>query len=272
MKKFLTIAAILLVVGFVVAKNRQMCSYVCTTSKMLTKHLKGSVSPEFEIERLKGEIASLEADVDRMIREEANLSVDLRDSKTDLGKKEAAVVKTREGLKAFAEKVKANPDKGFVFTNTSYTPVVASSKLKADYDLFKSQEKSVESLRNLISTKEKQLNTFKTQRDQIKTMKQTFEAQLDQLAADWITLKNESPSANVSFDTSRIAMIEEGLKNLKHKVDVETEYDRLKNSQQSSKSTPPAATNQIDPDTVLNAIEQSTGDKSTVKTPAPVQD
>jgi len=272
MRKFLTIAAILLVVGFVVAKNRQMCSYVCTTSKMISKQFKGSVSPEFEIERLKGEIASLDADVDRMIQDEATLSVDLKYDKQNLAKSEGSLAETREGLKAFAEKVKANPAASFVFANTSYTPVVAGSKLKASYDLFKSQEKSIESLRNLVAAKEKQLNTLKTQRQQIATMKLTYQAQVDQLAADLTVLKNETPSAVANFDNSRIAMIEDGIKNLKREVEIKGVALAIKNGLPGSAPAQPAATNQIDPDTVLNAIEQSTGDKSTVKTPAPVQD
>jgi len=265
MKRFLTIAAVLLVVGFLVAKNRQMCSYVCTTSKMITKQFKGNLSPEFEIDRLKGEIANLDGDVDRMIQEEATLSVDLKYDKQTLTKSEGNLAKTREGLKAFAEKVKANPDKVFVFTNTTYTPVIASAKLKTEYDLFKSQEKSVESLKNLVAAKEKQLNNLKTQRQQLETVKLTYQAQVDQLAADWTILKNDTPAvAAANFDSSRIALIEEGLKNLKRKVDIDTEAATIKHGLPSAAPAQPAATNQFDPDTVLNALDPA-ADKSTVK-------
>jgi hypothetical protein len=59
MKRFLTIAAILLVVGLVVAKNTRVSSYMCTLAKKVQNNMQANVSPEFEIERLDMEIERL---------------------------------------------------------------------------------------------------------------------------------------------------------------------------------------------------------------------
>jgi len=272
MKRFLTIAAILLVVGFVVAKNRQMCSYVCTTGQMLTKQLKGSVSPEFEIERLKNEIAKLDGDVDRLIQDEATLTVDLKEYRADLAKKETALAKTEESLLTFAKEVKSNPDKGFVFTKASYTPVTAKKKLADDFDLYKSQKGSVQSLKNLIGAKEKQYNSLLTHRTKIATQKLTYQAQLDQLSADWATLKNDTNASTPNFDSTRFAQIEQGLKDLKRKVEIEKTVLELKNGMAPPQQDVQVEVgNQIDPDTVLSAIQNQPADK-TVKTTPPQND
>jgi len=273
MKRFLTIAAILLVVGFVVAKNRQMCSYVCTTSKMLTKQFKGSVSPEFEIERLKGEIANLTGDVDRLIQEEATLKYDLTVDQAKTKEKEADLAKTEASLKAFAEAVKTNADKSFSFTNTSFTPVTANSKLKADYKLYQEQKKAVEYLKKGAASKEKQYNSVKIQREKIFTTQQTYKAQLEQLASDWATLKNETNSTSPDFDANRFTQIEDALNNLKRKVEIEKTVIELKNGQPTPQhNSQTEVGNQLDPDTVLNAINNPPADKSSVKTTTPQND
>jgi len=272
MKKFLTIAAILLVVGFVVAKNRQMCSYVCTSAKVLSKQLKGSVSPEFEIERLKGEIAKLDGDVDQLIQDEATLTVDLKEKRAKLAQDETKLAQTEESLLNFAKEVKANPDKGFVFTKASYTPVTAKNKLAYDFDHYKSLKGSVQSLKNLISSKEKQYNSVLTHRTKIATLKQTYQAQLDQLAADWALLKSDNNSETPNFDNNRFTMIEEGIKNLKRKVDIESVAAGIKAETNKTAPAPQVEVNQLDPDTVLNTIQNQPADKSSVKTTTPQND
>ncbi len=265
MKKILIIAAVVLLVGFVVAKNKHWSSYVCTASKMVSSQFKNNVSPEFEIERLKGEIARLDGDVERMIQDEANLSVDLKDLKRGLDKAKNQLNNTEKTLLDFAKDVKANPDKNFVFLKTTYTPVASKKKLTDDYELYKSLKASVQSKENLVAARQNELDTLKTQRETIVTQKLTFQAQLDQMDADWRTLKNDSHSTSPNFDTSRFTSIEEGLRNLKHKVDVEKEVIGIKSGMPTAKSTQPSVPNHVDPDTVLNAIQNPGSAPSTAE-------
>jgi len=268
MKKLLVAAAILLVVGFVVAKNRHVCSYVSTGCKMMSCQFKNSLSPEFEIERLRGEIAKLDTEVDRLIQDEATLAVDLKGYRSDLVAKETALARSEESLLNFAKEVKANPDKGFVFVKTSFAPTTAKKKLADDFDLYKSQKASVQSLKNLVAAKEKQYTTLVNQRTKIATTKLTFQAQLDQLAADYATLKNDSNSSSPNFDANQITLIEKGLKDLKRKVDIESYIAEKKaDTVNTNGVTMPEVGNNVDPDVVLDAITNPGTEKSTVKTP-----
>lgn len=268
MKRLVLIAAILGIVGLVVAKNTHLSSCIYTVTKMAEKQLKGSISPEFEIERLKNEIARLDSDVDRLIQQEAEMAVDLDSFKNKLKGREETLKQTKVNLVEFATKVK-NSDSGFQFINVSYTPVTANKKLAADFQLYQSQEASVQSLRNLIAAKEKQYNSLVHKRNTFVTQKQTFQANVEQLEADWAELKNESNAPVSSFDTDRVAMIETGINELKRTIAIKQKEAEIRSEIPSFATSPAEATEpQIDPDVVLNALQNSAqNDNVAVATP-----
>lgn len=264
MRKFITIAAILLVVGLVVARNTRVSSYVCTAAKNIQKHMQANISPEFEIERLDMEIERLKGDVNDLVNQEAVLSVDLSELKQNLESKEKTLAKSEETLLAFANKVKENSNSNFQFVSHTYTPVAAKKKLADDYELYQSQKASVKSMRNLVTAREQQLTTLRNQRQKIVTQQATYKAKLDQLAADWTLLKNEVNSSPASVDNNRFKSIEEGLKQLNRQVEIEKRKADIHGENHSiSGGAAVEVGPQIDPDFVLNAI-RNPGDEKTI--------
>lgn len=255
MKRIITTGAILLAVFALFASNRHIRSYVCTMKNMAVHQMKGNVSPEFEINRLQDEIRNLDSDLPGMVDSLAALDYEIKQGKAKLEKAQTALASHEKGLLEFAQTVKEKGKTQFVFASQKYTPVTGNQKLARDFALFNSLKATVESQQKLLAAQEQRFQVKFDQVSKIKEQKQAFETQLTQLATELELLKNEPNVCQTNFDSSRIALIQEGLANLKRQVGkLQSKKDIYEKLGMTTETGPVTSEPAIDPDVVLDAI------------------
>jgi chromosome segregation ATPase len=267
MKKLVTIAAILVLVGLVVANKHNVKKMIgCPLSQMCCKQN----APEDEIQKLQDEITQLDSQMDTLIKEEARLHVDIKALKAKIPAKEKAFGTAKESLVGFAQAVKENKGKGFEFTNHTYTLVSAQKKLEKDFQLYNSLEAELKSLKNSLTAKEKHYNTLVDQRKNLVTTKLTFQATLDKLSADWAQLKSETSASTPGTDANKLKEIQASLDKLAYEIQVKTEEHTIRNEIAGTPGTPQIEPpSDINADAVLSKIQgnEQKNNTQTVKTP-----
>jgi len=254
-KKF-TIGAILLGVVVLFAGSPLLRSYVKSAWHQTVCKMKGNIPAEFEIERLKGEIAQLDQEVPQLVTALAEMSYDLDNQKKQLQTVQGKLKAHTERLVDFAKAVKNNPNTQFVFAKQSFAPTEANKKLADEYKTFNTMKTIAEGKEKLVAAREKQFKIKLDQVNRIRQQKQEFELQLTNLETELALVKHQPGTPEKAFDNSRITLIEEGLKNLTRQVGIAKKESELKIMLGTgTDNAGPAAGPQIDPDVVLNAIQ-----------------
>jgi hypothetical protein len=277
MKKFLIIAAVVLGIGtFVIARNPVMRSYCSAVWHTCQAQVKGNVTPEFEIERLKLEIAKLDQEIPNLVNDLAVMDQD------EIQPLNARVTASQKNLKAreqtlleFAKVVKSNPSSDFEFAKVKYTSARANDKLAEDFAWYQSLKAQVQGQEKLLAAKQQQ---YKIKYDQVTKIRQTkegFELKLTQLETDLALVRAEEATGNgvteAKFDNSRITLIQDGLKNLQRQVNIMKKKTELLHEIAPAPGTPTSAAPKLDPDVVLQAIQHPAAEKSNVQTVSPEQ-
>jgi hypothetical protein len=109
----------------------------------------------------------------------------------------------------------------------------------------------------------------------IKQTKDAFELKLTQLETDLALIRAEEATGNgvteAKFDNSRITLIQDGLKNLQRQVNIMKKKTELLHEIAPTQGTPTSTAPKLDPDIVLQAIQNPPADKSAVQTVSPQQ-
>lgn len=276
MKRLLTIAAVLLITSLVVASNTEVASYVCTGLKLLAKQATPVVSPEFEVERLKLEIAKLDNEVPRMVNSLATMyKDDIEPLKAKVNQNQKKLKNHETVLLEFAKVVKGNNSPEFVFEKLTYTTSKANEKLTQDFAIYQSLKATVQGQEKLLAAKEKQYSVKLDQVAKIRLTKQEFETKLTQLETDLALLRSNQASGSATeadFDNERITLIQNGLKGLQREIGIlqhtQTINDQIAPAAAKTSASPTPA---IDPDVVLNAIQNPGEAKSSVNSVTPQQ-
>jgi chromosome segregation ATPase len=255
MKRTLTIGTIVLALVALFATNRHIRSYLHSAKNIAFTQLKGNISPEFEINRLQDEIRNLDSDLPGMVDSLAALDYDIKQNKAKLEKAQTALASHEKTLLEFAETVKAKGKTQFTFLDQKFTPTTGNKKLARDFALYNNLKATVESQQKLLTAQEQRFQVKFDQISKIKEQKQAFETQLTQLATELELLKNNSNGCEPAIDNSRIALIQEGLANLKRQVGkLQSKHDLYEKLGMTTENAPVNSDPAIDPDVVLNAI------------------
>jgi len=217
MKKTITLLVAGAVALVVLAKTTNVPSYVRTAWKQVKNETKASVPTKFEIERIRTEIASLDNDVNQMIRPVAEYKVAIDRLRKEVDKSEASVDSQRKVLLGVTEDLKKG-EKKISYGDKTFTAEQVKSQLTRDFDSFKRVEANLNAQRKLLESKESALKQSQEQLVQVLSKKKDYELRLAQLEAENETLAMTSVGTEVRFDPSRAASIEQSLRDLEDRI------------------------------------------------------
>jgi len=234
---------ILGVIGFVAVSalgGTKLASYIRSEWREARERAEANIPPEKELARIRNEIKELDRDIVKVIGQlaEQNVAVDnLKAQNAETAKKQEATLKSLklrgEALKAREEALK-NAQGHVTFGNRTVNIADATKELNADTKALEQDANAYKKAQDTLAANQATLATRVKVRDSVKQNLEAMQSQkgelaaaADELEAQLVALKAEQTRSKYQTDDTRLAKIKEDIRNLKTKLDVEKEKNRL---------------------------------------------
>jgi peptidoglycan hydrolase CwlO-like protein len=192
-------------------------SYAGTAWNKVRTSAGKQVPIEFEIDRLKNEVAKLIPDMkkNRLLVAEEMVAIDNL-------KEEITTTRGRlDEQKAVLLKLSKDVDSGeslFIYNGVSYKRERILEKLSRDLDSCKRAESELASKQQLLEAKERALDAARQQLSTIRDQKQELEVQIAQLEAEVKTVRLAQSKCKFQVDDSRLSEIKKSLGELRSRL------------------------------------------------------
>jgi len=220
MFKKLAIGTLIAVAAVTVLSYTKLGSYASTAWTKARVSAKKQVPIEFEIDRLKNEVAQLIPDMKRnrsLIAEEMvavdNLKEEIATTRTKLDSQKTVLLKLSKDVEG--------GEQTFVINHQSYPRARVIEKLSRDLESFKRCEAELKSREQMLEAKERSLDAARQQLVTMRDQKQELEVQIAQLEADLKTVRLAQTRCKFQVDDSRLTEIKRSLADLKTRLKVE---------------------------------------------------
>jgi chromosome segregation ATPase len=258
MKKTVALVAAGLVALVVLAKTTNVGSYVCTAWSQAKHAAKAQVPTKFEIERIRHEIASLDHDLDRMIRPIAEHKVTVERLRQEIAEKDTKLADQKKVLLDATTAVKTSGKKELVYNGKAYPVEQVKAQIARDFEAYKRAEATLAAKRQSLESKEATLRAAQEKLQAFISMKREFEVQLTQLEAEHeINLAN-AVGNDIKIDTTRASSIAAALAELKTTIQTDTVQIEMEKGVRAAGSVPlnqPQATVGVDLDAIQAHLE-----------------
>lgn len=182
------------------------------------------VKPEFELARIRDQIAELTPDMHRNISKIAEQMVEVKTLETKVVDLQDKLVRYKGELKVLTDAVENNTTLvSSTGRQVKVTPLIVKDKVRT----CKNVERELQTSQSILDAKQKgldaareQLAVMKQQREELKVMAENFEAELQ-------TLKLEQTRTKIKLDDSRLAEIKQSFDKLRARIDVEKKKAEL---------------------------------------------
>jgi chromosome segregation ATPase len=193
-------------------------SYVRTAIHRLRDTTKSMTSPEFDIDRARGEIASLEPAIKDNIENwaRAQTEVEALDReivaiRTNLGTEKQKMLTMRESLNTGDLKLAGN---------VSYTADEVKTELKHRWDHFKQVSDLLKDKEDTLKAKQKAVIAAKEQLTQMAAAKQVLATKLAGIEARLKMIQTTKESNEFNFDDSALARAKASVSDLEKRLDI----------------------------------------------------
>ena len=265
MLKKLGIAAVIVVAAFVALRTTKLGSYAGTAWSKIRAGANNQVPVEFELDRIRHEVAQLVPDMKKhlsVIAEEMvaidNLREEISVTRDRLENQKAAVARMAQDLKnKELQKISYN--------GRDYSRTRISEKLTRDLASCKLCEAELKSKEQLLEAKERSLEAAREQVATIKEQKRHLEVQIAKLEADVKTVRLAQTKSKFQFDDSRLAEIKRSIADISNRLKVETRTLELEGQFANDPTVHVEQTAKPVTDVVREAEEYLNGDKGETK-------
>jgi chromosome segregation ATPase len=234
-KKILVVGAVGLLAAAVLTQTK-VGSYLSHQWNRAERHMESKIPPEEEIERIKGEVASLDKDINKAKGSLAEENVEVR----YLGKRVAdlrvVTEKSRSAVEARGRTLKDAGDSKLVkWENQSIDVNKAKERLASEVANHKALEKEFKAKETMLAVREQtrimaeqHLQALITQKSELETAVVEIEALIKQAKVEQVQSKFQN-------DGTRMAQVKEDLAKLRKRIDIQREKLHLsKNLDRSS--------------------------------------
>jgi peptidoglycan hydrolase CwlO-like protein len=215
------LAAVLAVAGlFVLSMVGFKASHVTTAWNKLRGNIKNQVPIEFEIERLRTEVAQLGPEMSKHVSVIAQehvavegLKKEIESTRDKLTGQEAALRQMSRDLESGVTSIKYN--------GRDYTPERIAKKLEQDFTSFQRAQAELKSKEKLLEAKEKALENAREQMNAMKALKQDMELELAALEAEVKALRVAQTNDKFHLDDSKLSQCKATLVEIRNRLNVE---------------------------------------------------
>jgi chromosome segregation ATPase len=237
MKKILIIGLIV-VAGVFLLRKTSVCSYAGTLWSRVRTETKNQVPIKFELDRIRHEIASMDADIRNMLSPIAENMAAVKRLKRDIETTRSRLAEQKDSLLTMTKDLDGNP-RFITYGSEQYSAERIRQKLDRDFASYKRCESKLKSQETLLDAKERSLSATREQLNKVITKRREFEVRLAQLEADEETLQiARIGSRGIQLDDSRATEIEAALAEIERRHDVQREELELMNGPLASDIIP----------------------------------
>lgn len=225
MLKKLCFAGLLTGAGLIAFGATGLSSYTNTAFQKVKGTFKNQVPVEFQIDRVRQEVAQLVPDMKKnlgVIAEEMvavqNLREDIRDTRLSLKQQKDRIVAMTNDLESGHELI--------VYDGREYSSTRIKERLARDFASYQLCEKELKSKEQILEAKERSLDMARKQLGSMREQKRDLEVQIAQLEAELKTVRLQQTKSKFELDDSRLAQIKGSLAEIRNRLKVEqTEAD-----------------------------------------------
>lgn len=219
MFKKIGIVALVVVAGLFLLNKTDLGSYAGTAWKKIRTSTKGAVPPEFEIERLKNEIAQLVPDMKRNVKVVADEMVAVERLRSEVAETRTELAKKKDYVLAMKSELEKNKNATTVsFRGQEYASTRIKEKLAREWDAYKRGEDGLKSKEQLLVAKEEAVDIAREQLSAMRAKKEQLEVDVARLEAELKTLRLAQTRSNFQLDDSRLARINSAMANVRDQI------------------------------------------------------
>lgn len=218
-RKF-AIAGATVVGGLMLLNWAGLNSYWSTAVHNIRTHLKHQVPLEFEIQRVRNEIAQLGPDMKEKCRSIAEEMVAIDNLKEEIKVTEANLKQQKDNVRAMAQALETGVQT-VSFDHRDYSAHRLSERLSRDVNACKRCEKEVAAKRAQLEAKENGLAAARERLETVRTEKEELEAQVDRLEADLKTVQAAQARSKFQYDDSKLSQCKQTLQEIRNRLNVE---------------------------------------------------
>jgi peptidoglycan hydrolase CwlO-like protein len=220
MIKKIAFAAGLVAVGLLVLHVTGLSSYPATAFGKLKKSVKQQVPLEFEIERLRHQVAQLVPDMRKHLSSIAEEMATIDALKEEITQTRANLAKQKENILAMTREVESGASTVSI-KGREYGIARIREKLERDFASYQHCESELKTREKLLEAKEKSLDAARDQLGTMKTQKQELEVQVAQLEAELKTIRVAQSRNKFQIDDSSLAKCKTTLAEIRNRLKVE---------------------------------------------------
>lgn len=220
MFKKIGFAVVALAVGFFAVHASGLSSYTSTAWSKARNNLKNQVSLEFEIERVRNEVAQLVPDMKKNLSAIAEEMVAVENLQKEIAGTKAALAQQKENILTMTKDL----DEGsttLVYGGKHYSAARVQEKLDRDYASYKVCAAELKSKEQLLEAKERSLEATREQLDSLRSQKQELEIQVAQLEAEIKTVRLAQTRNQFHLDDSQLSRCKASLAEIRNRLNIE---------------------------------------------------
>ncbi|HEV3261839.1 MAG TPA: hypothetical protein VG013_33625 [Gemmataceae bacterium] len=228
MFKKLAVAGVAVVLGLTLVSWAGLGSYATTAWTNIRNHFKKQVPLEFEIQRVRNEVAQLIPDMKKnfkVVAEEMvaidNLKEEISVARANLRQQKADILTMTNDLNSGTETI--------VYDGREFSADRVRDKLDHDFASYKALESEVKSKERLLTAKEKALDAARAQLAAVRQQKQDLEVQIAELEAQLQTVRLAEARSKVHIDNSRLSRCKATLADIRNRLNAEIKTVELEN-------------------------------------------
>jgi hypothetical protein len=205
-------------------------SYWTTAWHNIKAKVKHQVPLEFEIQRVRQQVADLIPDMRNQCHTVAEEMVNVRNLRTNLDESQAKLSRDKENILAMRTALDSGTET-VSFRGNDYTADSMRQKLDHDFQAYKIGEQELQIRQKMLHVREKALEDAKTRLTEIKKQKSQLELQVATLEAQLKELRLAQTQSKFHYDDSKLSEAKASIQELKNRLDTEMQaldlQDRL---------------------------------------------
>ena len=214
------VGAAVVALGLFALHTTGLSSYPATAFGNMKKALKKKVPLEFEIERLRTEVARLVPDMKKHLSTIAEEMTAVESLKDEITQTRANLAKQKDSILAMTQALESGTAK-VSLGHREFSAARIKEKLARDFESYQRCEAELQSREKLLDAREKSLDAARDQLATIRTQKQDLDVQVAQLEAELKTVRAAQSRNKFQFNDTNLARCKATLAELRNRLKVE---------------------------------------------------
>jgi chromosome segregation ATPase len=195
-------------------------SYVKTAFHKVKENAKGAVPFEFDIDRARQEIASLEPAIKENIERLARAEVEVKYLDKEIGAIRTNMDTEKKALLTLRESLKTGEYRLAGHSSVAYTEDEVKADLARRYDFYNNTKKILEAKQSTAKAKQSEIIAFRKQLETMMAQKKALTTKLDEIEARLRQIEATQTANDFQIDGSALARAKETVSDLDKRLEV----------------------------------------------------